>query len=141
LKYLKAMLPFFFDETEIKGLEKWLDGRDQCRIAYENSSADFFYALEFESEICAFGGFYIDAQKPKAVLAWGMVDRKFQRRGLGSELLEFRLANIEKLFPGYTVVLDTSQHTHDFFRKFGFAVLKVTPEGYGPGLHRYDMVK
>ncbi|WP_258078827.1 hypothetical protein [Xanthomonas arboricola] len=37
------------------------------------------------------------------------------------------------------VILDTSQHTRQFYARFGFVVQQVTVDGYAPGLERWDM--
>jgi hypothetical protein len=37
------------------------------------------------------------------------------------------------------VQLGTSQHSKEFFARFGFQTTRVTPDGYAPGLDRYDM--
>jgi len=43
--------------------------------------------------------------------------------------------------PGVEQVrFDTSQHTQGFYRRFGFVVEGITPDGYGPGLDRWDML-
>jgi [ribosomal protein S18]-alanine N-acetyltransferase len=36
--------------------------------------------------------------------------------------------------------LDTSQHTYRFFEKSGFSVKKISKNGYGEGLDKYDMI-
>jgi len=37
-------------------------------------------------------------------------------------------------------ILNTSQHTQGFYARFGFEAEKVTPDGYAPGIDRWDMV-
>jgi len=48
--------------------------------------------------------------------------------------------NIKKKYPPVNIHLDTSQHTHKFFEKFGFIVRKISNNGYGEGLDMYDMI-
>lgn len=38
------------------------------------------------------------------------------------------------------VKLNTSQHTQGFYARFGFETEAVTPDGYAPGIDRWDMV-
>lgn len=71
-------------------------------------------------------------------LCWGMVERTRHRAGVGSLLLRHRLAHLADTHLE-AVVLDTSQHSRGFFARFGFEVVKVTPDAYAPGLDRYDM--
>ena len=46
---------------------------------------------------------------------------------------------IKNNFSGVEIYLDTSQKTYKFFEKFGFVVEKISKNGYGVGLDRYDM--
>jgi len=68
-----------------------------------------------------------------------MVDRHLHRQGLGTRLVQARLALARDNPLVDDVVLDTSQHTHGFCETFGFKMIKVTPDGYAPGLDRWDM--
>jgi ribosomal-protein-alanine N-acetyltransferase len=133
--------PDYLDPSEIGGMELWLDGQDRRETTYKNSEADFFYVLECDNKVVGCGGFYIVKNKPCANMAWGLVLRSHHKQGLGKQLFQYRLDQIEKNYPGYSVILDTSQHTFSFFEKLGFSVVKITPDAYGPGLDRYDMMK
>lgn len=69
-----------------------------------------------------------------------MVARELQGTGLGKMLTTARLRAAQTT-PGVAQVrIDTSQHTQGFYRRFGFTVEKIVPDGYGPGLDRWDML-
>jgi predicted GNAT family N-acyltransferase len=68
------------------------------------------------------------------------VDNALHKKGIGRELLLYRIQLIRSGFPGYPISLDTTQHSYLFFEKMGFKVVKITRDGYGEGLDRYDMV-
>jgi len=74
-----------------------------------------------------------------ARLAWGMVHRSRHGQGLGTVLLQERLRRIADEGVARHVVLDTSQLSRTFFVRFGFVTTSTVPDGYGPGLDRYDM--
>lgn len=141
IEIFKNNCPDYFDPTEIDGLENWLNGQDKGEIIYKTSVADFFYVLENDKQIIACGGFYIVKDKLNANMVWGMVDKRYHRQGFGRELFQYRVAQIQKLFPKHSIVLDTSQHTYNFFTRLGFSVTKITQDAYGHGLDRYDMTK
>ena len=44
-------------------------------------------------------------------------------------------------YPGLEQRLATSQLTYGFYEKLGFQTTKVTENGFGPGIDRYDMVR
>ena len=124
----RSNLPIFFDPSEEVEFSQFL-----------REGAQDFYVLSEQSSVRACGGYFVDAEENRAGLAWGMVHRDFHKTGLGKKLLAFRLRKIQADFPGIPVLLNTSQHTYKFFERSGFEVEKVTPDGYGAGLDRYDM--
>lgn len=133
--------PGYFDPSELKGLERWLNGMDKNEISYSNAEAAHFYVIEHESKVIACGGFYIAKETQRANMVWGMVHNELHLKGLGKELLLYRLEQIQELYPQSEVILDTSQHTFRFFEKLGFEVVNIVKEGYGKDLDRYDMIK
>ncbi len=140
LEIFKSNCPTYFDPTEIEGLENWLNGQDTGQITYQTSEADFFFVSEFKEKIMACGGFYAVKGKLNANRVWGMVHKNYHRQGFGKQLFQFRVDQINNLFPQHAISLDTSQHTYNFFEQLGFSVVKITQDGYGPGLDRYDMI-
>lgn len=74
-----------------------------------------------------------------ASLSWGMVQQASQGQGLGRVLTQARL-DLARRMPGVALLrLSTSQHTAPFYRRFGFAVEALTPDGFTPGLDRVEM--
>ena len=129
----------YFDPSELKGLESWLDDQDNGTITTRASISDYYYVGEVDQKVIASGGFYIYKEKPVASMTWGMVDNAYHKKGIGKELFEYRMTQIQELYPDHSIILDTTQHTFQFFERFGFKVVKITPNGYGHGLDRYDM--
>jgi GNAT superfamily N-acetyltransferase len=98
-----------------------------------------YLVLTHHGSVIACGGLSVEPERKRASLAWGMVYRAFHGRGLGTRLTQTRLAQARAI-PGIAeLILDTSQHTHGFYEKFGFTASKVTLDGFAPGLDRWDM--
>lgn len=112
--------------------------RDAFEAFLDDLGCDYF-VIEAKGEIVGCGGFWLDRKDGQAVLVWGMVRNNHHLQGIGSYLLLARLQTIGLQVPDIMVMLDTSQHTADFYARFGFEVRKITENGYGRGLHRYDM--
>lgn len=73
-----------------------------------------------------------------ALLCWGMVRRDRHRSGLGSQLLEHRLAAIAAA--GFTTVeITTSQYSAPFFARHGFVEIEVRRDEFASGLHAHQM--
>jgi [ribosomal protein S18]-alanine N-acetyltransferase len=132
--------PKYFDVSEKKLLINWLNGLDSGIITYKNVASIYFYVLIHNGDAIACGGFYILQDKNIANMVWGMVHAAHHGNGFGKALFEYRIQQIKALFTKHAIVLDTSQHTFTFFKKLGFKVTNISPNGYGKGLGRYDMI-
>ena len=90
--------------------------------------------------LVACGGYGFNKTKTQAGLSWGLVHRRYHKQGYGSHLIKFRLHHVKSIYPDIEIHLGTSQHTYGFFEKFGFKIKKITKNGYGKGLNKYDMI-
>ena len=99
-----------------------------------------YFVLFNDFNLVACGGYGIDKSQIKVGLSWGLVHKKHHNKGYGSKLLKYRLNHIKNNFPYTEIHLNTSQHTYRFFEKFGFNVKRISKNGYGAGLDRYDMI-
>lgn len=133
--------PPYFDVSEYQFLDNWLTKKGQGELCYESNAAETFFVLEIENKVLACGGYYIPKNEKRANMVWGMVHNAAHHQGLGKQLLLFRVDEITRLYPLHSISLDTSQHTFRFFERLGFRTLKCIHNGYGEGLHRYDMLR
>ena len=129
IKILRSNTPKYIDPSEHSMFKDYLS-RD--RITY--------FVLFDGLNLIACGGYGLNKQKTKAGLDWGLVQSKYHNKRYGSEHLKYRLSHIQSNYPGIDIHLDTSQKTYKFYEKIGFIVEKITPNGYGTTLDRYDMV-
>lgn len=97
-----------------------------------------FFVMFLNGKIVGAGGYALN-ENDTVSLCWGMVHNDYLKQNLGKSLLEFRLNEIEKTFPGKTIVNFTSQHTTGFFEKYGFKIVSVEKDGFGPGLDNCKM--
>ena len=100
-----------------------------------------YYLLFKKNILIASGGFGLNIKTKNIDLTWGMTHCKFQKKGFGTKLLDFRISKINKKFPNKNITLNTSQKTFKFYEKFGFELQKITKNYYYDGLDRYDMIK
>jgi [ribosomal protein S18]-alanine N-acetyltransferase len=85
----------------------------------------------------ACGGFYLK-QPDLAVLTWGIVHQAYQQRGLGRELLLYRL---QAVMEAGAIEIHTSQLTEGFYQRFGFNRTLLIENGFGEGIHEVHMRK
>lgn len=99
-----------------------------------------YFVLFNDFNLVACGGYGVNRAQTRACLSWGLVHGSHHNQGYGSYLLGYRLNEIKNKYNDIEIHLDTSQHTYNFFEKFGFNVKQILKNGYGEGLDRYDMV-
>src|SRR4030095_11637810 len=127
LEILESNTPEFFIPTDCDGYGAFLD----------NLPGPYFVLEEF-GQITACGGWAMDADGV-ADLTWGMVRRDLHRRGLGRELLRFRLHAIRHDNRRTVVRGWTAQLVQGFFVREGFSVVDVVLSGFGAGLDKVTM--
>jgi GNAT superfamily N-acetyltransferase len=106
--------------------------------AYLGRMDEPFFVAEVSGRIRGCGGFRVD-DYGVGYLAWGMVETNWHRRGVGADLLRWRLDRIRQIAHAWCVLIDTSQHTAPFFARFGFEGFRVIADGYQPGLDKVFM--
>jgi len=127
LEILESNTPEFFIPTDCNGYGAFLDNLPGPYFVFEESG-----------QIAACGGWAMDSDDV-ADLTWGMVRRDFHRRGLGRQLLRFRLNAIQNHSQATRVRIRTAQVVQGFFTREGFSVIEVLPNGFGVGLDKVTM--
>ncbi|MCW3071250.1 MAG: family N-acetyltransferase [Bacteroidetes bacterium] len=147
IEIFQSNYPQFFDKDELSLFINWLDHQSDNDVSYKSptysdSEKDAYFVIELpENRIIGCGGFYIVKDQHEARLAWGMIHADFHTQGYGTALYNYRKEAIKKEWPGYTIVLGTSQHTYPFYEKMGMRVTTMIKSGYGTDLDRYDMTQ
>ncbi len=72
-------------------------------------------------------------------IRWILVDPAWQGHGLGRALMTHLMAEAERRGVR-RLAIATSHKSAAFFARFGAVALETTVDGWGPGMHRIDMV-
>jgi RimJ/RimL family protein N-acetyltransferase len=125
------------------------EDRAACLALFDSNVPDFFAASERREYsnflddlpcpylvlcspgdgVIAAGGYYVTEEANQGALAWGLVNRACQRRGVGTELLQLRLARLRASGVD-TVRVRTSPRSQRFFEHCGFRLVQVVPQGF-----------
>ena len=140
LTAFKSNIPTYFAEFELADFESFLDTFKTRRFYVDTNRRTSYFVMVVDGKVVGCGGFGDKDNTNTLTLAWGLIHSGFHKLGLGESLLQFRLQEIKKHFPGEQVNIDTTQHTFGFFEKNGFSVSKITKDFYAEGMHRFDMV-
>lgn len=129
---------------------------ENCIRLFEQNSPEFFapnekteyseylnrapknYHLGFnKAELVAAFGFKID--KNEGRISWIMVSPLVHGSGVGSEIMKriFYEANCKQV---EIIHISASHKSEPFFSKFGAKEVKRIADGWGPEMHRVDMV-
>lgn len=106
--------------------------------AFLDHQADRYLVVCDGNQVVGCGGFSISDDGRQASLCWGMVRRDRHGQRIGERLLQARLAAIATT-GARSVRLSTSPHTAGFYRRCGFEVMDVEPDGLAPGLDAVEM--
>ena len=113
--------PAFFATEERVDYAHFLQTLPCCYLVISSPSAG----------VLAAGGYYVTDEPELAGLAWGLVAREWQRRGLGRELLQLRLSRL-RTTSARMVRVRTSPSSRGFFERAGFRLVRVVTDGFAP---------
>lgn len=99
----------------------------------------YFVVCDTSEKIVAYGGMKLEPANHSAMLRWDMVASDFQKQGIGAFLTSSRIDLLNQYPEIQMVNLYTSQHTHLFYEKMGFALKHVIPNGIVEGMDEYYM--
>jgi ribosomal protein S18 acetylase RimI-like enzyme len=128
ISIFKSNLPIFFAHEELQQFEAFLD-----------QAVDQYYVVKIDGRLVGSGGIFFDEKNNEAGLSWGMIDRCYHGQGIGMKLTCYRLDLLKKLYTDKIIKIETSQHTAGFYKKNGFRILDIVPNGFGEGLDKYIM--
>jgi len=135
----KSNVPQFFAEHEIALFDNFLDNIDSQFINDRYFDKTHFYVIESDDRLVGCGGFSYRKKTDMVNLTWGLIHKDFHKKGLGNELLIYRLEQIKEIYPTAKVRIDTTQYSAPFFEKHGFVITKITPDYYADNLDKYEM--
>ena len=129
LAIFDGLVPRFFAPEERPEFAGFLD---DCALGVAP-----YLVLLHAGRVVACGGYALHGARAR--LTWGMVAREVQGTGLGRALTAARLDILRAMAGVEAVEIETSQHTAGFYQRFGFDVVRVLANGFGPGLDRWEM--
>lgn len=99
-----------------------------------------YFVVDDDVHVIACGGIAEEKDPSVATLCWGIVDSTRHRAGIGTALLNHRLAAFLPNHPKVRCLrVNTTQKVQGFFERHGFLVTEVHPRAYGPDLDHVRM--
>lgn len=128
INLLQLNTPEFFDESEQKDLEHYL----------EHEVEDYF-VIEDDNSIIGAGGINYFLKENKARIAWDFIHPEQQGKGIGRLLTTHRLNHLNSFTEVHTIIVRTSQHVYKFYEKLNFKIIDIKPDFWAPGFDLYEM--
>lgn len=143
------MIIRFYERADFAACQQIFDSNVPTFFA-EEERAEFFEFLthppgpylvfEEKGMIVACGGWANSRTTTnEVILCWGMVRHDRHRGGIGASLMEARLTAIFENNSSAIVSLNTSQHSANFFARFGFQTVHMQKDGYAAGIDLVEM--
>ncbi len=129
INLLRLNTPQYFNKSEEEDLEDYL----------ENKTEDYFVA-ELDDVIVGAGGInYFPAEKT-ARISWDIVHPGYQKKGIGKQLLLYRLEKLRPLTSVKKIVVRTTPLVAGFYENFGFKTERVEKNFWAQGFDLQLMV-
>lgn len=111
--------------------------REDYEVFLNNEARDYLVLIQEHRVIGAFG---LSSLNPKVGrLRWILLHPDFQGKGLGSEIMT-RVQTMAKAKNLDRVLISASQHSAPFFEAFGARTVEIISHGWGPEMHRHNMI-
>lgn len=133
------------------------DHRADCLAIFDANCPEYFSPVEREEyedyldrlaegyEVCLSGDKILGAygiwheSEDSTRLTWIMLDPAAQGTGVGAAMMTRTLQRSREA-GAINIGIAASHLSAPFFAKFGAVAIKETEDGWGPGMHRVDMV-
>jgi N-acetylglutamate synthase-like GNAT family acetyltransferase len=95
--------------------------------------------VEDKGLIVGAGGINYEPQSKAAVISWDIIKPTEHGKGIGRKLTQHRIQHINTQPDIEKIIVRTSQHTYEFYKKMGFKLLKVEKDYWADGFDLYWM--
>lgn len=128
LDLLQMNIPDYFAPSELKDFDEYLD----------NHREDYF-VVEINNRIVGCGGVNYEFNINTAIISWDLLHPEWQRKGIGTLLLQMRIDLIKANSRIDRVIVRTSQMSFPFYEKKGFVLEYVSEDFWADGYDLYMM--
>lgn len=112
---------------------------EQDLAYYLQHEMEQYFVIEVDGRVVGSGGINFSDDESIGKLSWDVLHPDFQKQGLGSKLVEYRLDVLDEYPHIEKIVVRTSQLACRFYEKHGFKTTDVQKDYWGEGLDLYVM--
>ena len=100
---------------------------------YLDNERELYYVLLYNSEIVGAGGINFEDDRATGIISWDFFHPEYQGKGLGSELLKYRIEILKNIDSIQKITVRTSQVTYKFYEKQGFVLIETIEDYWAEG--------
>ena len=108
-------------------------------VAYLAHKREDYFVVEEAGQVVASGGLNYFDDYTWARISWDLVHPAFQGKGIGRELMLFRMARAKEKPTIKLLQVRTSQLVYPFYQKLGFELEKVEKDFWAPGIDLWQL--
>ena len=129
LNIISLNVPEYFAESEIEDYNLYL----------EHEVEDYFVVVE-EGEMVGAGGINYKLHEGTAYISWDVIHPAYQNKGIGRNLLNYRISLISDNRNINKTIVRTSQLVYRFYEKNGFVLKEIHHDYWAKGYDMYYMI-
>lgn len=130
IQLFKLNVPMHFHPTEEMDLVHYLENKIEDYFVFENNK-----------EILGAGGINYDMESKTAIISWDFIHPLHHKKGIGSQLMQYRLEHIQSIKDLHSIRVRTTQLTYEFYEKMGFKLKEIQFDYWEKGFHLYLMTR
>lgn len=128
LRLLEANVPLYFSVEEIADYKQYLE-----------TEIEQYFVVEEDGVLLGGGGINILENQKEGRISWDVIAPSSQGKGIGRDLLLYRLAILKNTTSVQHIRVRTSQVVYPFYEKYGFVSKEIKKDFWAEGLDLYDM--
>lgn len=128
LDLFRLNTPTFFSADEEEDLFFYLD-----------HEIEKYFVVLLDEKLVGCGGINFKENGEIGMLSWDFLHPHFQRRGVGTALLNHRIDILKSIPTVKKIKVRTSQHAYSFYEKGGFELIEKVKDYWADGFDLYSM--
>lgn len=128
LNLIRSNTPAHFAPAEEADLSEYLD-----------RERELYYVLLFGGKIIGCGGINFADDRTTGKISWDILHPEYQRKSLGTLLLEYRIERLKQIGGIRRITVRTSQSAYKFYEKQGFVLNEIQKDYWVEGFDMYGM--
>ena len=128
IQLFRKNTPSFFDPKEEKDL-----------INYLNHEIEDYFIVEQDTKVIGAGGINYFPKENAARISWDIIAPDIHGKGIGTQLVQYRMKHLANNTKVESIIVRTSQHTYKFYEKMGFELIKTEKDFWAKNFDLYIM--